>query len=70
MLLNMRDIRKGQREELHIISLVEMKVGNKQNNATLKTILVPIVYNGEMLHQNVNQISLLKRLSFILFSVL
>ena len=28
----------------------------KQNNATLKTILVPIVYNGQMPHQNINQL--------------
>ena len=58
----MKDIRKEQREEQHIIFLVKIqksiiKVGNKQNNATLKTILVPIVYNSQMLHQNINQLS-------------
>ena len=42
----------------HIIFLVKfiIKVGNKQNNAALKTILVPIVYNSQMLHQNINQL--------------
>ena len=33
-----------------------IKVGNIQNNAALKTILIPIVYNGQMLHQNINQL--------------
>ena len=58
MLLSMRDIRKEQREELHIIFLVRsiVEVGSKQNNAALKTFLVPIVYNGQMPHQNINQL--------------
>ena len=52
----MKDIRKEQREEQHIIFLVKIKIGNKQNNATLKTILVPIVYNSQMPHQNIYQL--------------
>ena len=57
MLLSMKDIRKEQREELHIIFLVKsiIEIGNKQNNAALKTILASIVYNGQMPHQNINQ---------------
>ena len=73
MPLDMKDIRKEQTEEQHIIFLVKIQrfiieVGNKQNNATLKTILVPIVYNGQMPHQNINQLldTLLKCLPFIL----
>ena len=45
----MKDIRKEQREEQHIISLVKNPLTenrNKQNIATPKTILVPIAYNG------------------------
>ena len=56
MLLNTKDIRKEQREEQHIIFLVKIEVGHKQNNAALKTILVPIVYNGQMPCQNINQL--------------
>ena len=33
-----------------------IKVGNKQNNAALKTILVPIVHNGQLPHQHINQL--------------
>ena len=32
------------------------KAENKQNNATLKTILVPIVHSDQMPHQNINQL--------------
>ena len=52
----MKDIRKEQKEEQHIIFLVKIEVRHKQNNATLKTILVPIVCNGQMLHQNIYQL--------------
>ena len=56
MLLSMKDIRKEQKEEQRIIFVVKIEVGNKQNNAALKTILVPIVYNGQMLYQNIYQL--------------
>ena len=56
MLLNTKGIRKEQKEEQHIIFLVKIKVWNKQNNAALKTILAPIVYNSQMLHQNIYQL--------------
>ena len=52
----MKDIRKEQREEQHIIFLVKIEIGYKQNNATLKTILTPIVYNSQMPHQNIYQL--------------
>ena len=56
MLLIMKDIRKEQREEQHIISLLNnQRMENKQNNATPKTIPNTIVYNGKMLHQIINQ---------------
>ena len=56
MLLYMKDIRIEQREEQHIIFLIKIEVGHKENNATLKIILAPIMYNGQMLHQNIYQI--------------
>ena len=61
MLLDTKDIRKEQREEQHIIFLVKVQrfiieVGNKQDNVALKTILVPIVYNSQKPHQNINQL--------------
>ena len=48
MLLNMRDIRKEQREEQHTISSVNnQEWKNKQNNATPKTIPNVTVYNSK-----------------------
>ena len=56
MMLITKGIRKEQREEQHIISLLN-KQGwkNKQNNATPKTIPNIIVSNGNMPHQIINQ---------------
>ena len=54
MLLSMRDIKREQKEELHIIFLTELEIN--KNNAALKTILIHIEYNGQMLHQNLNQL--------------
>ena len=54
MLPSMRDIKREQKEELHIIFLTELEIN--KNNATLKTILIHIEYNGQMPHQNLNQL--------------
>ena len=50
----MRDIKREQKEELHIIFLTELEIN--KNNAALKTILIHIEYNGQMQHQNLNQL--------------
>ena len=56
MLLIMKDIRKEQREEQHIISLLNNQGWkNNQNNTTPKTIPNTIVFNDRMLHQIINQ---------------
>ena len=50
----MRDIKREQKEELHITFLTELEIN--KNNVTLKTILIHIEYNGQMPHQNLNQL--------------
>ena len=68
----MKDIRKEQREEQHIISLVEICIcsGKQTKQCHTENYPNPIVYNGQMPHQNIYQhimISLLRPLPFILF---
>ena len=72
MLVDMKDIRKEQREEQHIIFLVKIRVGHKQNNATLKTILIPIVYISQIPHQHIYQLydTFIKTFTFHIIFVL
>ena len=49
---SMRDIKREQKEGLHIIFLTELEIN--KNNAALKTVLIHIKYNGQMPHQNLN----------------